>query len=376
MEVGMIHSPRALWHQRQRFLPAVLVVAFSALLIILQAGLLLGFFSLKSIPIDHASADIWVAHPAVRSVDVGRPFPETWLDRVAVQPEVVRTDTLLMTFLTLNKPDGQSETCILIGSRLDDESLGAVSELTPQLRQRLTEPGTFVVDETDMGSFGRQGNEDIAEAFGQRVRLVGRVHGLKGLGAAYLFCSLETARILCRGIRRDEVSFLLVRCRDADDAGRLARRLREQYHMAVFTRDEFSTSTRLYWLTKTQAGIATAWTAALGLLVGTVITSQILYGATASYRREYAVLRAMGVPRWRMTLAVLTGSFWVGCAGIGLAIVGAYGMVRIADALTIKVVLTPKLLGGGAAITIVMAFLSSLAALRAQRRVEPAELLH
>ena len=107
--------------------PAVLVVAFNALLIILQAGLLLGFFSLKSIPIDHASADIWVAHPAVRSVDVGRPFPETWLDRVAVQPEVVRTETLLMTFLTLNKPDGQSETCILIGCRLDDESLGAVT---------------------------------------------------------------------------------------------------------------------------------------------------------------------------------------------------------------------------------------------------------
>jgi hypothetical protein len=34
----MIHSPRALWHQLQRFLPAVFIVAFSALLIILQAG--------------------------------------------------------------------------------------------------------------------------------------------------------------------------------------------------------------------------------------------------------------------------------------------------------------------------------------------------
>src|SRR5438128_9205138 len=167
MEVGMIHSPRALWHQRQRFLPAVLVVAFSALLIILQAGLLLGFFSLKSIPIDYASADIWVAHPAVRSVDVSRPFPEKWLEHVATQPEVVRAECLLMTFLTLNKPDGQSETCMLIGSRLDDESLGAVSELTPELRQRLTEPGTFVVDETDMRLFGRQGYDDIAEAFGQ-----------------------------------------------------------------------------------------------------------------------------------------------------------------------------------------------------------------
>lgn len=46
----MIHSPAALWHKRQRFFPAVLAVAFSALLIVLQAGLLLGFFSLKSVP--------------------------------------------------------------------------------------------------------------------------------------------------------------------------------------------------------------------------------------------------------------------------------------------------------------------------------------
>jgi putative ABC transport system permease protein len=371
----MLHSPRALWHQRQRFLPAVLVVAFSALLIILQAGLLLGFFSLKSIPIDHASADIWVAHPAVRSVDVSRPFPEKWLEHVATQPEVVRTECLLMTFLTLNKPDGQSETCMLIGSRLDGEALGAVSELTPELRRRLTEPGTFVADETDMGSFGGGGSEDVAEAFGRRVRLVGRVPGVKGLGAAYLFCSLETARMLCQGIRRDEVSFLLVGCRNPRDALRLARRLRDQHHMAVFTRDEFSLSTRLYWLTKTQAGTAMAWTAALGLLVGTVITSQILYSATASYRREYAVLRSLGIPRWRMTVAVLGGSFWVGCAGIGLAIIEAFAMVRIADALGIKVLVTPTLLAGGAAVTILMAFLSTLAALRAQRGIEPAELL-
>ena len=371
----MIHSPRALWHQRQRFLPAVLVVAFSALLIILQAGLLLGFFSLKSIPVDHASADVWVAHPAVRSVDMSRPFPERWLERVADQPEVERVETLLTTFLTLNKPDGQSETCMLIGSRLDSESLGAVAELTPQLRQRLSEPGTLVADDTDMGSFGRPGSEDIGEAMGRRVRLVGRVPGVRGLGAAYLFCSLETARLLCRAVGHDEVSFLLVRCRNSQDAGRLARRMRAEQHMAAYTRDEFSNSTRLYWLTKTQAGTATAWTAALGLLVGIVSTSQILYGATASYRREYAVLRALGIPRWRMTLAVLGGSFWVGCAGIALAIVGAFGMVRIADALAIKVLLTPPLLAGGAAVTIVMAFLSTLAALRAQRRIEPAELL-
>jgi putative ABC transport system permease protein len=263
----VIHSPAALWHERQRFLPAVLAVAFSALLIILQAGLLLGFFSLKSIPIDHASADLWIAHPAVESVDLGRPIPENWIERVAGQPEVVRTEPYIMTFLVLHKPDGQSEQCLLIGSRLDDEALGAVRELTAPLRERLTEEGTIVADDSDLGGFGRDGREEVAEASSRQVRLVGRVRGLRGLGAAYLFCSLPTARRLTPELREDEVSFILARCRDPSQARAVARRLREQYQMAVFTREEFSASTRVYWLTKTQAGIATAWTAVLGLVV-------------------------------------------------------------------------------------------------------------
>src|SRR5437588_253102 len=144
---------------------------------------------------------------------------------------------------------------------------------------------------------------------------------------------------------------------------------------AVYTREEFSTSTRMYWLTKTQAGTATGWTAALSLLVGTVITSQILYGATASYRREYAVLRALGIPRWRMVWAVLGQALWVGLAGIVVAFLGPGGMVRLAEALGIVVLLTPGLLAAGAAVTLAMALLSSLAALRSLWRIEPAELL-
>src|SRR3712207_8822653 len=46
--------------------------------IALQCGLLLGLFSITSIPIDKSNADIWVGHPEVPSVDLGRPIPEAW----------------------------------------------------------------------------------------------------------------------------------------------------------------------------------------------------------------------------------------------------------------------------------------------------------
>ena len=74
----MSYALATLWHERNRYLPGVLAVAFSALLIALQCGLLLGLFSITSLPIDTTSADIWVGHPEVLSVDLGKPIPTAW----------------------------------------------------------------------------------------------------------------------------------------------------------------------------------------------------------------------------------------------------------------------------------------------------------
>jgi len=94
----MHYSLITFWHERQRFLPAVLAVAFSALLIDLQGGLLVGLLELMSTPVDHAAADVWVGHPKVRSVDLGQPIPAEWRARLARQPEVTRVDPCVLGF--------------------------------------------------------------------------------------------------------------------------------------------------------------------------------------------------------------------------------------------------------------------------------------
>src|SRR5258708_21114493 len=76
----------------------------------------------------------------------------------------------------------------------------------------------------------------------------------------------------------------------------------------------------MHWMMTTKAGIALAFTACLGLIVGAVVTSQTLYAATVSAQREYATLRAMGIPRWRLKLSVVAQAFWVGLAGLLVAL--------------------------------------------------------
>jgi putative ABC transport system permease protein len=370
----MSYSLATLWYDRQRYIPGILAVAFSALLIALQCGLLLGLFSITSIPIDKSRADIWVGHPEVPSVDLGRPIPEAWLSYLAM-PEVIRSEAYMEGFAYWDKPTGGMELCLVIGSRLGPDSLGAIEDLTPAHRQSLAEFGTVVVDEGEFGRLGIKRVGDSAEVVGRRVRVVGTVQGLKSLAGPYVFCSLDTAKWLLRP-QSGQTTFLLAQCKNPQDANRVVERLKAYPHkMSAFTKDGFSFRSRWHWLTKTKAGIALGLAAALGLLVGMVVTSQTLYAATAASLREFAVLRALGIPRWRMAVTVLAQSFWIGVAGIGLALPTIFALAGVGNNVGAKVLLPWWLWTSAVGITMIMALLSGLLALRSLRLVEPVALL-
>lgn len=373
----MPYSLIILWRERRRFLPAVLAVAFSDLLITVQVGLLLGALAVLSLPIDHSRADVWAASRGVLSLELGYPIPEAWRARLASMREVVDTECYLYGFSYWRKPGGGSEVCCVIGSALHEGALGAVSDLTPAMRTLLTEPGAVVIDESEVERLGVSGVGGVAEVAGSRVRVVGLVRGLKSVGPPFVFCSLRTAYLL-EPLFRDyprHTMYLLARCRNPADAPAVAQRLARWPDLSAFTRDEFSTTTRKYWATSTKAGIGMGFTALLSLLVGMAITSQTLYAATVASLREYAVLRALGIPRWRMAGLVMAQSLWVGLGGIALALPMIFALAAGGAGSGAEVLVPPWLLGLGSALTLAMALLSGLAALRSLRLVEPITLL-
>jgi putative ABC transport system permease protein len=370
----MSYALSILWYDRQRYIPAVLAVAFSCLLIALQCGLLLGLFSITSIPIDHSRADVWVGHPDVPSVDLGIPIPEAWQSYLTM-PEVERTEPYMEGFAYWKKPTGGMELVLVIGTRLGPDSIGAVKELTTEHRTLLSEPGSVVIDEGEFNRLGITKVGDTAEILGKRVRVVGTVSGLRSLAGPYLFCSLDTARSVLRP-PADQCTFILAKCYNPEDAPIVVDKLKvHTKKLQPFTTVEFSSHSQIHWLTKTKAGIALGLAAALGLLVGAVVTSQTLYSATIASLKEYAVLRALGIPRWRMYGMVLAQSFWVGVTGVVAAFPAIFAIAFLGDTVGAKVMLPPWLLIGASVITMSMAMLSGLYALRSLRHVEPVTLL-
>lgn len=372
----MSYSLATLWHDRQRYLPGILAVAFSALLIALQCGLLLGLFSITSLPVDNTHADVWVGSPRVLSVDLARPIPESsTFSRLASQPGVTECETYLQGFAYWKRPDGGSELSMVIGSRLDPQSLGLLDKLKerPELLALLTEPGAVVIDESELDRLGVKGIGDTAKISDQEVRIVGLLKGVKSLAGPYVFASIQTARPLLR-LTPDQTTYIIARSRDPKA---VVARLNTDFSedLEAMTRDEFSLRTRMHWLLKTKAGFALGLAAALGLMVGAVVTSQTLYAATAASFREFAVLRALGIPRWRMAATVLAQSFWVGVFGVALALPAAFALARGAESLHVPLLLPWQLTTAAVVTTMVTALFSGLTALRSLRLVEPAALL-
>jgi putative ABC transport system permease protein len=382
----MSYALATLWFDRQRYLPGILAVSFSAVLIALQFGLLLGLFSVTSIPIDRSNADVWVGASKVLSVDVGgRAISESrYASRLLSYPGVVRVEPYIQAYRNWEKPGGGSDLCIIMGSRLGDDAMGAVDKLTPDLREKLREEDTVVVDEAELERLDipdakqklAEGETVTAHISGRKVSVVGLVQGMKSIAGPYIFCSIHTARRLLQ-LDLDQTIYVLARCDNPQTAERVVKQLKEEYpdDMSAFTAREFSLRSRMHWLTKTGAGIALGYAAFLGLLVGAVVTSQTLYAATMASMREYAILLALGIPRWRLARTIVTQAFWIGVLGVSIAIPTVFALAELAIYVGVRPQLPLILLGGASGITLVMAIGAGVFALRSIRQIEPVNLL-
>jgi putative ABC transport system permease protein len=76
-----------------------------------------------------------------------------------------------------------------------------------------------------------------------------------------------------------------------------------------------------------------------------------------------------------MAMAVLSQSFWVGVAGVALALPTVFALGQMANQLGAKVLLPWELLAFSVGITLFMAMISGLTALRSLRQIEPVTLL-
>lgn len=369
---------KSLVHDWRRFSPAVVAVAFSGLLVLLQAALILGIFSLSSLYVTRSSADLWIGYPGVQSVDLGRPISDQAELSAWMQPGVRQVEPFLWGSGEWRTESQGMVNVYIVGVSLDPEALALATVLTPEQRASLAEPGAVLIDDGDIHKLGvRLG--DRVEINGRRVRVAGLTHGLRGLGGVNVIASLSTTRSLDPAAGpAGMVAYVLARFDSSEAATTAARRLNRIGQGSGFEALDagaFADRTTRYWLSESGAGVAFLFGSIVALAVAVIITSQTLTAAVVGSIKEYAALRALGFSMGSLRAIVLEQSAWVGVTGLAAAGVLTVLLAFVARAQGVPIILSLPMMAAAGILIILVALGSGAWALRRVALADPASLL-
>lgn len=364
----------------KKYLPAMLAIAFSGLLVIVQIGLMLGMFSTVTIMVDNSSADLFVTHPQTESPDMAREMPARLKWRLMSHPAVEDVQTITMSYGDWRKPDGGKTTAYIIGFDTSPNSLGIPIPFSDELRRALLEPGAVVVDEADLPKLSVNPG-DTAELNNKRVKLVGTVKGFRNLMGSNVFMSAQTAKhvdffSLYGGDQYAQ--FFLVKTDKTRPVSIIAEELQAMSDLKefkVWQPDEFSQHSHWFWLMESGSGVSIGFSALLAVIVGISITSQTLRGAVLASLREFAMLRAMGAPVKALQAIVMEQSLWLGLAGFYITVVLTLLCAWLAQESHVAVSFPMWTWLVTGLFTLIVATVSGLVSLRSLYMTQPEELL-
>jgi len=296
---------RNLVHDRSRFLVTLTGIVFSVVLMGVQLGLLIGFSKTTSGIIDATDADIWLTPKGTSNVDIAGRQATRWRQQALALPEIASADHYLMQFSLWRKPTGGSEGVMVVGFNLGT-GRGGPWKLGEGNMADLQQESAVIIDRLYADKLDVKHIGETVEINNRRARVVGFTHGIRTFTQTpYVFTTYRNALMFSR-VPDNETSYVLIKLQPNADVDDVVEKLRKQLPLVdVWSRDEWSNRTRMYWMVTTGAGAALLLAAALGLVVGIVIVGQTLYASTVDRIAEYATLRAMGAPNKYLYLVIL-----------------------------------------------------------------------
>jgi putative ABC transport system permease protein len=351
-------------HDPWRALVAVLGVVFAVVLVTVEVGMLLGLFRNSSLLIDHSKADIWVSTVDVKTFDFATPLSERKRYRIEAIPGVERVEEYNVCYSVWKLPSGGNANCQVVAFDERGE-LAAPLNVVEGSVEALHNQDAIMIDEGERAKLGNVQLGDWVEVMDHRAKVVGFTRGMRSFTTTpYVFTSVRRSEhyawLLSGGSQQKQSIYFLVKTKAGADVESVRQGIAGISGIEAHTRESFSMRTRKYWLIETGVGLGFVGAALLGLLVGAVVVSQILYAMTMEKLPEFGVMKAMGASMREISRVVLDQSLICGGIGLllGLAISYAIGTtagvagtaVEIPVGLVIAVTILTSLLCSGAAL--------------------------
>jgi putative ABC transport system permease protein len=335
---------KMLLDEKVRFAATVLGVGFAAALVLIQVGIFFGLLENASITIDRLNADLWVTSRNAPNVDFGNPFPEGYVRRVRSIPGVARADNLIVWYAIVSLPTGAKESVVYYG--LEDFPAWRfpwdIESGDPADLRR----GRYVMLDTSAERrFGPFRVGDYREFQGRRLKIIGRTRqALSFTTSPIAFLDYRLAQSLSPDELSGRTTFIVVRLEPGADVAAVRQEIRRRLpYNDVYTRVEWASRSRGYWIESTGLGLTLALTVALGGLVGVVIVGQTLYAATTEHLTDFGTVKALGGGNLTVYGIIAEQATYAAVLGYGLALALAFGLQPMLARLDMKMIVSPTL---------------------------------
>ncbi len=364
---------KIIFYDKVRSLITLAGVVFAVALIFAQIGIYLGLMETSSTIIDHTNGDIWITSKNSRNFDFSQPFPERKINQVLAAEGVKDAEKLIVTWGVIKQKQGGTEQVEIVGYNPDTGIGGPWKMKTGHFRD--VKNGNYaIVDESSMRRLGRFEIGDYREILNRRLRVVGTSEEVKSFTTApIIFTSYKTAQNLGSYVGPDNTVFIIASVEDGYSDKEVINRLRRSLsNVDVYTKDEFSRKTRLYWTIETGVGLSFLITILISFLIGMLIVGQTIYNSTIEYLKEFGTLKAIGATNLNIYQIIFSEALINASIGYVIGLIFTLLSIKIYDA--IEMVFTIKLWVALLVffLSLIMCLSAAFFSVRKVRKIDPA----
>lgn len=368
--------------QKARLLTAVAGITFAAVLMFMQFGFQEALFSTTTTIHRSIRGDLFLISKQSENLFSSRQFSRRILYQTLSHEAVASASPIYIGILPWKNPWTKKERAIFIIGLEPNATLLEVKGVRENFARVQTED-TVLFDSLSRPEFG-----DVAQSLARGERVEAEVNkrrvevrGLFELGASFaadgnlLTTDLNFQRLFSRDA--GQIDFGVLSLADGADLKTAQRTIEKTLpeDVRVLTKDEFVEFERSYWESATAIGFVFNFGAILGLVVGVIITYQVLYTDVVNHLPEYATLKAMGYTNNYLTRVVLEESVILSVLGFLPGLVAALVLYALASAGSgLPIEMTAGRIALVFFLTVLMCFTSGLLAMRKLKHADPADI--
>jgi putative ABC transport system permease protein len=398
-----------------RFLVAQAGIMFAVSLVTIQTGILNGFTRSTALLIDRSKADIWLTSERMVQFEYTEPLTYAQLSEAKQVEGVERAEAITLTTSRWYPANNSESSSIrIIGFDLNGR-LFQPGDITQGNLKALSNPYTIMVEKSRLEELYINSIGQIGKIGSLPARVEAVTENTQSLVASpFVFTSLEnvntymsagyTSKVNCQANESgqfdcttiyekasdsetkpsqmpplkalsltDPVTYILIQAKPGQNIEALKKRLQETIPgTTAYTKAEMSQKTRDYWKVRTGVGVILGIGAAVGVIVGMVVVSQILYSSVSEHIKEFGTLKAIGASDKVLYGVIVEQSIWMAVLGYIPGMLICLGLSAAVAGQGIIILITPGAAVGVFGIIVAMCIGSGFLAIRKVTRIDPA----